>query len=153
MEANIHRDMFSLFYSAWSNPDTKVHQIVKYLLDNSNDNSRTWSANLKHISRMYDIEDPSSLMLQDPPSKAHFKNYILTKITVFHEKELRNMATNNSKIEYFNVPLFGLLGRVHKALSGVSTAQEVSKMKSHLKMLSGNYLTYKTRAEQSGGSP
>ena len=35
MEGLIHKDMFALFYSLWSNPDLKVHKIVKYLLNNS----------------------------------------------------------------------------------------------------------------------
>ena len=30
IEGKIHRDVFSLFYSIWSNPDTKINQIVKY---------------------------------------------------------------------------------------------------------------------------
>ena len=102
VEANIHRDMFSPFYCVWSNPDTKVHQIVKYLLRNSNEHSRTWSENLKHIARMYEIEDLLVLIQQDPPLKSHFKNYIQTKITVFHEREFRLMATSNSQMRYLN---------------------------------------------------
>ena len=41
LEGRIHRDMFSLFYSIWCNPDTKIHQIVKYILTISPENSRT----------------------------------------------------------------------------------------------------------------
>ena len=32
MSAKIHRDLFSIFFSIWSNPNTKLHEIVKYLL-------------------------------------------------------------------------------------------------------------------------
>ena len=32
IEGKIHRDIFSLFYSIWSNPETKIYEIVKYLL-------------------------------------------------------------------------------------------------------------------------
>ena len=53
MEGRLHCDMFALFYSVWCNPQTKIHQIVKYLLINSPENSRTWSVNLRHISKMY----------------------------------------------------------------------------------------------------
>ena len=49
IEGKIHCDMFSLFYSFWSNPDTKIYHIVKYILSTSPDNSRTWSVNLRHI--------------------------------------------------------------------------------------------------------
>ena len=58
IDGKIHRDMFSLFYSVWCNPDTKIYQIVKYLLSTSPENSRTWVTNLRHISRMYSLEDP-----------------------------------------------------------------------------------------------
>jgi hypothetical protein len=40
MEGKIHRDMFSFFFSVWSNPDTKIHQMIKYILSISPDNSR-----------------------------------------------------------------------------------------------------------------
>ena len=43
IEAKIHRDIFSLFYSIWSNPNTKIYAIVKYLLSSSSNMSRTWS--------------------------------------------------------------------------------------------------------------
>ena len=58
MEGKLHRDMFSLFYSIWSNPESKIFEIVKYLLETSTENSRTWSINLRHISKMYGLEDP-----------------------------------------------------------------------------------------------
>ena len=47
----------------------------------------------------------------------------------------------------------GLRGRQHPAMSFVTTSSEVSKMRPHLKMLTGSYLTFKTKSEQSGGSP
>ena len=89
IEGVIHKDMFSLFYSLWCNPDLKVHQIVKYLFMNSTENSRTWSVYLKQISKMYDMEDPSECLEREPPTKSEYKNYIKTKISVYYEKELR----------------------------------------------------------------
>ena len=41
IEAKIHKDIFSLFYSVWTNPNTKIFTIVKYLLSSSNSNSKT----------------------------------------------------------------------------------------------------------------
>ena len=67
-------------------------------------------------------------MQQDPPSKSYFKDYILTNIAVFYEKELRNMAIKNSQMKYFNVSLSRLSGRLHPAASWVSLAQEVAKI-------------------------
>lgn len=55
IEAMVHRDMYSLFYSMWSNPDTNIYKIVKYLLETSNENSRTWPIYLRHISKLYQI--------------------------------------------------------------------------------------------------
>ena len=52
-----------------------------------------------------------------------------------------------------NVSISGLSGAHHPALSGVITSTEVKQMRPHLKMLSGDYLTYQTRSQQSGGSP
>ena len=154
MEGKIHRDMFSLFYSVWSNPDTKIYQIVKYLLSTSSDNSRTWVVNLRHISKMYNLEDPLSCLLKDPPSKSSFKELVITRITAFHENELRRKAAGNSQMEHLNVSLTGLRGRHHPSLSNLITTEEVKKMRPHLKFLSGDYLTYQTKFDQTGqGNP
>jgi hypothetical protein len=65
MEGKVHRDMFSLFYGVWSNPDTKIYQIVKYLLATSPENSTTWAINLRHICQMYNLE-PINLPQKGP---------------------------------------------------------------------------------------
>ena len=31
IEAKIHKDVFSLFFSVWTNPDSKIYSIVKYI--------------------------------------------------------------------------------------------------------------------------
>ena len=49
--------------------------------------------------------------------------------------------------------LVGLRGRHHPALSGIVTTSEVRDARIHLKMLSGDYLTFSIKAAQSGGSP
>ena len=58
IEGKIHRDVFALFFCIWSNPDTKIYQIVKYLLENSNENSRTWSAHIRQLSMVWRIHFP-----------------------------------------------------------------------------------------------
>ena len=131
MEGKIHRDMFSLFYSVWNNPDTKIYQIVKYLLSTAGENSRTWAVNLRHISKMYGLEDPLVCLQRDPPTKSQYKEHILTKITAFHETELRKMAANNSKMKYLNVTLTGLRGRHHLSLSNIVTVEQVRKLRLH----------------------
>ena len=62
IEGKIHRDVFSLFYSVWTNPQTKIYEIVKYLLKESTDNSRTWSIFIKQLSSKYGLSDPLSCL-------------------------------------------------------------------------------------------
>ena len=54
---------------------------------------------------------------------------------------------------FLKLAALGLRGQHHPALSNMATANEVRISRPHLKMLSGNYLTYKMKSEQSGGSP
>ena len=153
MEGKIHRDMFSLFYSIWSNPGTKIFKITKYLLENSTNNSHTWAINLRHISKIYELEDPLECLKKSPPSKSHYKELILTKITSYHERELRKDASTKELMPYLNVSLIGLRGKLHPAILGVNNTHSVKKMRLHIKMLSGNYLTFDKKSQQSGGSP
>ena len=142
IEGKIHRDVFSLFYSIWANPETKIYEIVKYLLETSCDNSRTWSAHIKHLSRKYELEDPLVCLSKDHPSKSVYKEHILTKITAYYEKTLRLSATGNSQMNYFNVATTGLRSRLHPALCNIITSQEVKLSRPHIKFLSGNYVSY-----------
>ena len=154
MEGKIHRDMFSLFFSVWCNPDTKIYQIIKYLLPTSPDNSRTWIINLRHIAKMYKLEDPLSCLQRDAPVKSAFKETVITKITAFHETELRNKASKNEYMKYMNVNLTGLRGRCHPCLAGIITTEEVKRLRPFLKFLTGDYLTYQKKYDQTNqGSP
>ena len=76
---------------------------------------------------------------------------ILTRITAFHEKELRQHAT--STLKFLNVSVSGLRGKPHPCLSNLLTTHDVLKAQTHIKMLCENYFTYEMRANQSGGSP
>ena len=50
--------------------------------------------------------------------------------------------------------MHGLRGRHHPALANVITASEVKKLRPHLKLLSGYYLTFNAKYEQTNkGSP
>ena len=143
IEGKIHRDMFSLFFSVWCNPDTKIFKLVKYLLETSSLNSNTWAINLQHICKMYDLEHPLTSLNKHPPSKSLYKETIATKISVFHEKELKMAAKNNSKMKFFNVSLLSLRGRNHPSLSNIVTTIDVKKLRLHIKFLVGDYLTNK----------
>ena len=153
IEGQIHRDIFSLFHSVWTNPDTKIHEIVKYLLQTSSMKSRTWSVHVRSLSMKYGIADPLECLNSDAPAMSAYKEHIITKITAYHEKELRQKANTNSRMKYLNVSLLSLRGRQHPALLNIVTPHEVQKSRIHLKMLSGDFLTYEIKALHSGGSP
>ena len=153
IEAKIHRDIFALFYSVWANPDTKIYDIVKYLLSSSIENSSTWSVHMRNLSTQYGLVDPQTLLTMDPPNKSSFKNDVLTRIKSFHENDLRCHDDPTNKLKFLNVSLLGLSGRHHPALSGIVTVKDVKKSRHHLKMLVGDLFTYEKKSEQSGGSP
>ncbi len=152
IEARIHRDAFNIFWCIWANPDSKVNHIVKYILTTSNDNSRTWSIHLRHLSRMYGLPDPLTLLQQDPWPKSNWKETVMTKITAFHEKKLREENSDNSKMKYLNISVTGLRGRHHAVLSSMITTHDVTKARPAIKMVAGDYYTYGSRAIQCGGS-
>ena len=152
-EGQIHKDVFSVFHSVWSNPDSKIFKIIKYLLEHSGDNSRTWAVYIRQLCFMYNMEDPLICLQRDPPPKSTFKEYVATKIASFHETELRQMATKSESMKYFNVALFGLRGCCHPSICNVLDTKEVKNMRIHLKVLSGDYLTFEKQSRQSGGSP
>ena len=153
IEGQLHRDVFSLFYNVWCNPDSKIYTIVKYLLQSSSIKSRTWSVFVRHLSQKYGLDDPSECLRADPPSKASYKELILTKISAHYEAELRQKALTNTRMKFLNVSIMSLRGRRHLALSNIVTSHEVKKSRSHIKMLCGDFFTYEEKAKQSGGSP
>ena len=153
IEGQLHRDTFSLLYSVWANPQSKIYSIVKYLLKTSSSNSRTWSMYVRFLAQKYGLPDPLTTLESDLRSKSNFKESVMTKISAFHENDLRQMAVNNSRMNYLNVSLLSLRGRYHPALNNLITPHDVEKSRHHLKMLAGDYYTYQIKASQSGGSP
>ena len=99
------------------------------------------------------LEDPIVSLNRDPPTKSSYKELVATKIAAHYEHSLRQSAAQNTKMKYFNVSTIGLRGRHHSALSYMVTTQDVKLSRPHLKFLSGDFLTYKMKSEQSGGSP
>ena len=67
---------------------------------------------MRNVFKMYDLEGPLTYLQKDPPSKTEFKEIVLTKVTVFHEEELRKLAAENRKMEYMNVYLTGSGGKL-----------------------------------------
>ena len=153
MEAQIHRDIFILFYNVWTNPQCKIYEVVKYLLETSPQNSRTWAVHIRYLANKYGLKDPLDCLKIEAPSKATYKELIDTKIAAFHETELRALASQNSCMQFFNVSLIGLRGRPHPALTVIKSTHDVKKARHHIKMLGGDYYTYEIKSKQSGGSP
>ena len=75
IEAEMHYDAFILFFCVWSNPNSKIYNIVKYLTVNSYPNSHTWTAHIKYLSEMYSMENPVICLTCDQPTKFDYKSY------------------------------------------------------------------------------
>ena len=142
MSAKIHRDTFALFYGIWINPLTTIHKVVKYLLQEAPDNSRTWSIYVRHLAKQYGLPDPLDLLNSAPMSKDSFKNMVMSKITSFHERNLRDRASNNSKMTFMNVATTGLNGRSHPILRDIITTADVKSARP----VSYTHLTLPTKA-------
>ena len=80
IEAALHLDILTLFWCIWANPQTKIHDIVKYLLMMADSTSLTWSAHLKILFLWYNLPDPLVLMNSAPWPKERFKTLIKTSV-------------------------------------------------------------------------
>ena len=136
----IHRDCLSLFWSIWSNPNTLAHKVVKYLLIHAPDNSRTWSNYIRHITRLYGLPDPIQLLQNSPPTKVSWKGTCDTLIYSHYERKLRDSAATNSGMARLNVALQSLHSP-HPMIKNVTNPREVQKLKTQLKVLSGDFYT------------
>jgi hypothetical protein len=137
MEAVLHMDILTLFWCIWANPQTKIHEILKYLLLISDSSSHTWSAHLRLLFQIYHLPDPLTLLSSPLWPKETWKILIKTTITAFYEAIWREKASRNSKLFFLNVQVTGLAGRPHPVLSGGMSTQEVVRSRIHVKMLSG----------------
>jgi hypothetical protein len=119
IQATIHLDVLSLFHSIWSNTDTTVHEVVKYILMMSDDQSVTWAVHVRTLCKLYELPNPLYLLQQeDAWPKSKWKNWFDAKVRSYHEKFWRTNALSNSKMTFLNTQLLGLNGRHHPALSG-----------------------------------
>ena len=153
LEASLHMDVLILFWNLWSNPQTKLFQIVKYILMMTDNTSVTWTAHVRILCLKYQLPDPLKLLDGTLWPKERWKKHIESKILAYHEADLRAKAQKNTKLTFLNVQLRGLSGRCHPVLAGVNTTQDVVKLRPHLKMLAGDYLSFATLARERGGDP
>ena len=135
-------DILALFWNIWANPQTKIHDILKYLLMMSDSTSVTWTAHLRILFVLYNLPDPIELMSGPLWSKDRWKSLTKTAVTAYHESVWRQKAKDNSKLAFLHVQATGLSGRPHPVLSSVLTTQEVVRSRVHIKMLAGDYPCY-----------
>ena len=143
-----------MFYTILSNPQTKLFTMVRYILMMTDENSTTWSQHVRLLCRQYELPDPL-LMTQNSiiPSKISWKQLVTTKVTVYHEAELRAKATSNSNLQYLNVQWLGLSGLPHPALHYILETREAMKCRAHITLLRGEFLSFEKLANQMGTSP
>ena len=139
IQATIHLDVLTLFHNIWSNPDTTVHEAVKYILKMSDDNSVTWAVHVRLLCQQYSLPDPLGLLeREDAWPKSKWRNWCMTKVRSYHEQLWRSKSLTNSKMNFLNIQLSGLSGRHHPVLLGLQTTRDVEKLRPHLKMLTGD---------------
>ena len=73
-------------------------------------------------------------------TKPTWNTTVKTKVTIWHEKELKRMSVGNSKMQYLNVELSNLSGRPRPVLHNLSS-QGAKKLCIHLKFLTCDFLT------------
>ena len=89
------------------------------------------------------LEDPSQYLKRDPPKKSEFRELNLTSISSYYESELRAQARSNSRMQFLNVSLLSLRGRLHPALQNKKTTYDVKKAALTLKCSLGATLHIK----------
>ena len=135
------------------NPQTKVFEVLKYLLMMADSSSLTWSAHVRILFQLYKLSDPLVLLNSQPWSKETWKQHTKAAIISHHEATLRQTASRNIKLQYLNVQATGLTGRLHPALAWVQTTQDVSTVRPLVKMLAGDYLCFAELSHDRGLDP
>ena len=155
VEATIHINTLSLLHNIWSNPQTTIFKIVSYILKMCRSNSVTLSNHIQLLCQKYSLPSPLSLLQTSPPWSKEFWNCLVkTRVTVWHETNLRRISLHNSKMKYLNVQLLGLSGAVHPALRNINTTQDVKKLRLHVKFLTCDLLTNERKSlDQPSMSP
>ena len=139
VEAAVHMDILTLFWCIWANHQTKIHEIVKYLLKMADSKSLTWTAHVRILCNLYDLPDPLQLLLSPSWSKQKWKDFTHARVLSHHEHILRVKASRNYKLQFLNCQTTGLSGRPHAVLNNILTTQDVVKCRVHIKMLAGDY--------------
>ena len=95
----------------------------------STSKSKCWSAHahVRLVCQMYNLPDPLALLQQPAWTKCQWKTLIKTKITAYHEADLRQKTLKNDSLRYFNVQLLSLSGKPQRAIMAAEDLQSVEK--------------------------
>ena len=93
-----------LIFLAYSSTSglTKIFEIVKYIMKMAGEKSTTWSYHVRLIAKNYRLPDPLLRMEQAVRSKETWKTLVTNKLLVYHETKMKEKASANYKLEYFN---------------------------------------------------
>ena len=105
----------------------------------SNSKSLTWSAHVRILFKIYGLPDPLRLLRGRAWPKDTWIQTVKAKVAAHHEGIWRSKAVENSKLNFFNVQVSGLAGRLHPVLTGILSTQEVMHSRVHIRMLAGDY--------------
>ena len=108
---------------------------------------------MRILFQMYHLPDPLTLLEGPLWPKQRWKRHVDAVITSYYEKQLRERALSNYKLEFLNIQASGLSGRSHPILSWFMTTEDVVRSRIHVKMLAGDYLCYDHLSQDRGGDP
>ena len=91
-------------------------------------------------------------MNNSPWPNERWKQHTKAAVISHHENAIRKKALVNFKLQYLNVQVSGLSGRLHPVLAWVLTTQDAAIVRPHLKMLAGDYLCYAYLAHDRGST-
>ena len=89
----------------------------------SDSNSLTWSAHVRLLFQLYNLPDPLILLDSSPWPKERWKQHTKAAVISHHENALQKKALVNFKLQYLNVQVSGLSGRLHPVLAWVLTTK------------------------------
>ena len=78
IEARLHIDLLTLFHNAAGNSNSKLVQVMKYILKMAGDTSTTWSIHVRLLCRIYGLPDPLILLQSTPLTKDEWKTLVKT---------------------------------------------------------------------------
>lgn len=92
VEASLHKQVFSLFYNFWLNPETPSSKLNKLILQNPEKYKKMnyWPNHVRDLCDKYNLPSPLKLLSEKIPSKEAWKSYIEKKINSYHQNKMKD---------------------------------------------------------------